>query len=276
MEYRHTSVNWARCVRELFREHVHTEYQNLVFEGNVEKDESLFGRKITYNRGKPTGTRIWIFGMVEASSKRIIMYPVDKRDSHTLFPLIKKHILPGSRIFSDSWAAYIPLNKAGYEHFSVCHKTSFKQIYKNEDTGEYVKCCTNPVKGAWKLSKDHFRRINGTNTKQFEQHLAEIIWRKYASSNKRNYTYPSPLFPTWTPPVKEVENAHATTIVKGSDDESDDEAVSTTPPSSNIDSSTVMAPAGYASAFSSFNYNPPSSSTMDTAVASTSALQSYP
>ncbi|VDI66511.1 Hypothetical predicted protein [Mytilus galloprovincialis] len=98
MEYRHTSVNWPRYVRELFCEHVHTEYQNLVFEGDVEIEESLFGRKIKYNRGKPTGTRIWIFGMVETSSKRIITYTVDKRDSNTLIPLIKKQTV-GPRTF---------------------------------------------------------------------------------------------------------------------------------------------------------------------------------
>jgi transposase-like protein len=90
---------------------------DIVFDGHVEIDESLFGRKAKYNRGNPTGTRIWIFGMVQRSSNKIIMYPVDKRDAQTLIPLIKKHVSPGSRIFLDSWAAYIHLNQLGYGHF---------------------------------------------------------------------------------------------------------------------------------------------------------------
>ncbi|CAG2225415.1 unnamed protein product [Mytilus edulis] len=66
------------------------------FQGDVELDESLFGRKIKYNRGKPTGNRIWIFGMIERSSNKIVMYPVDSRGADVLIPLIQKHIEPGS------------------------------------------------------------------------------------------------------------------------------------------------------------------------------------
>lgn len=49
IEYRHTSVNWASNVREHFCEHVHTEYQNLVFDWDVEFGGSLFWRKIEYD-----------------------------------------------------------------------------------------------------------------------------------------------------------------------------------------------------------------------------------
>ena len=61
MEYHHTSVNWASYVREIFCEFVYSTYKDIVFDGDVEIDESLFGRKLKYNRGNPTGTRIWIF-----------------------------------------------------------------------------------------------------------------------------------------------------------------------------------------------------------------------
>ena len=74
MEYYHTSVNWASYVREIFCEFVFSTYKDIVFDGDVEIDESLFGRKVKYNRGNPTGTRIWIFGIVERSSNKIIMY----------------------------------------------------------------------------------------------------------------------------------------------------------------------------------------------------------
>jgi len=96
------------------------------------------------------------------------MYQVDKRDAQKLIPLIEKQVAPGSHIFSDSWAAYLHLNELGYEHFSVTHKSTFKQSYRNFQTGEIVVCTTNRIEGAWKISKDHFRRINGTNTANFE------------------------------------------------------------------------------------------------------------
>ena len=142
------------------------------------------------------------------------MYPVDSRYADTLIPLIKKHVEPRTRIFGDSWASYFELNVLGYPHFTVTHTTTFKQAYKNVNTGKLVYCNTNRIEGAWEISKDHFRRINGTNTKLFEQHLCAVIWRNhchkdnlydqfftllksvYTLESELHYKHPVPLFPT--------------------------------------------------------------------------------
>ena len=97
----------------------------------------------------------------------------------------------------------------------LCHKTTFKQSHKNIETGEIIHCHTNKIEGAWKHCKDHFPRINGTNLKLFEQHLAEIMWRNHHQNQSRYvtffdlmkatyplgmpriYLYPSPRFDTW-------------------------------------------------------------------------------
>ena len=179
MDYKHTAVNWASYIRELFCQYVFDAYHMINFEGEVEIDESLFGRKIKYHKGQPRGNRIWIFGIVQRENNQIVLYPVSNRNAETLVPLIQRHVYPGTRIYSDSWAAYMNLNELGYEQFTVVHKTSFKQRYQNADTGEFVDCHTNRIEGAWKICKDHFRRINGSNTKLFEQHLADIIWRNH-------------------------------------------------------------------------------------------------
>ena len=246
MDYKSTAVNWASYIRELFMEHIHKQYETMKFNTDVEIDESLFGRKIKYNRGRPGGQKIWIFGMVERLSNLIILYPVDNRDAATLIPLIQKHVAVGTRIFSDNWAAYFKLNELGYEHFTVTHKTTFRQVYKNIDTGEYVTCNTNRIEGAWKISKDHFRKINGTNTKLFEQHLAEIVWRNhihkdniydsffsllksvYTLDFQPVYQHPVPLFGTWTPPSQADEEAHSYTIIQDPDENatSDEEILS--------------------------------------------------
>ena len=59
--------------------------------------------------------------MVQRSSNKIIISPVDKRAAQTLIPLFERHVTPGSRIFADSCAAYLHLNELEYEHFSVAH-----------------------------------------------------------------------------------------------------------------------------------------------------------
>ena len=252
MDYKTTAVNWASYIREMFMEYVYKNYQTLKFDTEVEIDESLFGRKIKYNRGRPTGQKIWIFGIVERSSNLLVLYPVDNRDAATLIPIIQKHVRPGTRIYSDNWAAYFNLNNLGYEHFTVTHKTTFKQIYKHVDTGEIVQCNTNRIEGAWKISKDHFRKINGTNTKLFEQHLCEVIWRNhihraniyesffdlmksvYTLGADAIYEHTKPLFGTWTPPSAADEQGHNYTIIQNPDENSssDEEAI-TSPTSSD-------------------------------------------
>ena len=110
-------------------------------------------RKVKYNSDYPAGTRMWIFGMAQRSSIKTIIYPVDKRDAQTLIPLIEKQVDPGSRIFSDSWGAYLHLNELGNEHISVIHKSIFKQSYRNFQTGEIVICTTNRIEEACKYPK---------------------------------------------------------------------------------------------------------------------------
>ena len=85
--------------------------------------------------------------------------------------------------------------------------------------------------------KDHLRRIDGTNTANFEQHLPEIIWRNHVHNEKNmkmffqlvksifrldcdpRCTYPTPLFRSWTPPSNEDEAAYKVTSFQESDSE---------------------------------------------------------
>ena len=46
MDYRHTAVNLASYIRELFCQYVFDTYERITFDGEVEIDESIFGRKV--------------------------------------------------------------------------------------------------------------------------------------------------------------------------------------------------------------------------------------
>lgn len=94
------------------------------------------------------GMTVWVFGLVERATNRIILVPVDRRDADTLIPIIQKYVTPGSTIYSDGWSAYLPLNELGYQHFSVIHKQAYTKRYVNEATQEVV-VHTNTVEGAW-------------------------------------------------------------------------------------------------------------------------------
>ena len=101
-------------------------YPNIVFRGDVEIDESLFGRKAKYQGGnRNVGVKVWIFGLVERESNLLLLFPVDQRDANTLIPVIQRHVAPGPRVFSDNWAVYATLNELGYTHFPVTHRVGF-------------------------------------------------------------------------------------------------------------------------------------------------------
>jgi transposase-like protein len=185
LDYKKTSVEWVNYIRDLFRSYVHEslygdEEKQICFRGIVEIDESLFGRSVKYNRGNGSfGLRVWVFGMVEVSTKRILLFPVEKRDAQTLIGIIQTYVERGSTIYSDAWLAYQGLNDLGYQHFTVEHKYQFKNFFRNTQTGQIVECCTNHVESSWRLSKLHFVRISGCQQTTFEGHLAEIVWRNH-------------------------------------------------------------------------------------------------
>ncbi|XP_062594545.1 uncharacterized protein LOC134255960 [Saccostrea cucullata] len=214
--YGTTAVNWGSFVREVFKEHFYRNTRFKKLSGTVEIDESLFGKRTKYHRGNPHGgMKVWIFGMVERESNTIIIYPVADRTAGTLIPLIQRHVEPGTTIYSDGWTAYCDLNDLGYRHFTVLHKYSFKKVYRNVTTGVEEVVCTNQIEGAWKHAKEHFRRMSGTKVRQFEGHLAEIMWRSEKKGNlyggffetmktiftlesAPDYQYTTPLFDSWT------------------------------------------------------------------------------
>ena len=60
-----SGVDWASFIREPFKEDLHRSLPHIRLSGEVEIDESLFGRRTKYHRGRPQGSKVWIFGIVE-------------------------------------------------------------------------------------------------------------------------------------------------------------------------------------------------------------------
>jgi transposase-like protein len=83
--------------------------------------------------------------MIEVSTGRVIMIPVEKRSSDDLIPIIEKWIEKGSTIVSDYWRAYDCLGHKGWQHLKVNHKLNFK----DPETG----ACTNTIEAEWRHAK---------------------------------------------------------------------------------------------------------------------------
>ena len=109
MHYNNTAVDWENFVREIFKVYVYNFYQSsFQLHGEIEIDESLFGRKCKFRRGNPqTGLKVWVFGMVQRATNNILFFPVMR----ILLPLISKYIKAGSIIYSDGCSSYCQLNE---------------------------------------------------------------------------------------------------------------------------------------------------------------------
>ena len=170
----------------------------------IQIDESLFQGKRKYHRGrllnsdrpvlrrirhandddndpdghnpmKNYGKRVqgpWVFGMAWKRSDGVTetrLLIVEKRDRDTLFPIIKKEILPGSTIHSDQWAAYRTLNTIGYTHCMVNHSENFV----DPETGAH----TQTIERVWRtIKRRHGIKIHGA-TALLERRLYEEWWR---------------------------------------------------------------------------------------------------
>jgi len=175
--YGSTAVDWGSFCRDLFAEYYVKHVRDEQFTGEVEIDESLFGRRTKYHRGDPRGLKVWIFGLVERHTNRLKVFPVDRRDAATVIPIIQQNVAPGCTVITDGWAAYAGLGALGYTHYVVEHKKAFTCQCRDQSTGQVITVHTNRIEGAWKHAKDYFRRMNGTKVTQFESHLCELMWR---------------------------------------------------------------------------------------------------
>lgn len=134
----------------------------------VEIDEThLFTRK--YNRGELLSSQqIWIFGIMERISKRVYLQVVESRDGQTLFEIVNRILLPGTKIFSDSWRGY-NLIKENFDTLSVNHRICFV----DRDNRSIH---TNNIERLWRSLKEDLRGVSNEN---YSLHLNEFCFRRY-------------------------------------------------------------------------------------------------
>ncbi|KAK6990124.1 hypothetical protein BgiMline_013399 [Biomphalaria glabrata] len=137
----------------------------------VEIDESkYFHRK--YHRGQWREGH-WVFGGVERESGRCFLVEVPDRRAATLEQCIVQHILPGSHIISDGWAAYANIPQIGqgiYSHSVIVHQQNFVDPLDPE-------IHTQNIENLWMRAKRKLKRQFGTSGALFQSYLDEFIYR---------------------------------------------------------------------------------------------------
>ena len=71
---------------------------------------------------------------------------VKQRDKETLLGIIKKHVRPGTTIFTDSWGGgYFGLSACGFLHFMVYHKKNFVSHQRVEVDCDCAEDCLDEI-----------------------------------------------------------------------------------------------------------------------------------
>ena len=137
-----------------------------VFEGSVELDESYFGGRRKGRRGRGAAGKVVVFGILKRNG-RVYTVVVDNAKSETLFPVIKKKIMPDSIVYTDSLSSYDKLDVSGFIHYRINHSKEFV------DRQNHI----NGIENFWNQAKRFLRKYNGIDRKSFPLFLKECEFR---------------------------------------------------------------------------------------------------
>jgi len=145
--------------------------------GGDEEDEDYEEFEYDENNPPPEG---WVFGIAwwrSVEEKRLgtaietRFFAVLRRDAETLIGLIRKHVAPGTQIWSDCWRSYVRIDQQpeGYIHHTVNHSEYF--------TDPVTGVNTNTIEASWnRLRHDLVRTKRGVG-RELRYHLAEAWWK---------------------------------------------------------------------------------------------------
>ena len=133
----------------------------------IEMDESVFGKKQKYSRGRLT-KKVWVFGLAQRESRKTRFFVIPNRTNATLHALICDHVEKGICLFHDDWPGYRKLHELGYPHGTVVHKKEFK-------SKEGV--CTNLIEGIWGNLKMRINNQRGIRHYMLQGFLDEWSYR---------------------------------------------------------------------------------------------------
>jgi len=178
-----TIVEYFALFRDLIHDHMLALFGNKKIGGpgmTVEVDESQFGKR-KYSKGKATGHRLsWVLGGIcrETGEMFLVECPViggiSRRTKVVLLRIIQEHVVVGTTILSDGWAAYRSLPSLGYPHFWVNHDLH----YVDPETGVH----TNRIESRWFAVK---RQLPRGGSYKLESYLVLYLWKEWCKQQDR-------------------------------------------------------------------------------------------
>jgi transposase len=152
-------------LRELIYENLRLE-NDLIFDGEIEVDESYFGGVRKGKRGRGASGKTPVFGLLKRKG-RVFVIPTANVTSATLIPIIRRKVKPQSIVYTDNFRSYNSLDVSEFKHERIEHARIFADG-KNHING---------IENFWNQAKRHMRKYNGVPKKHFLLYLKECEWR---------------------------------------------------------------------------------------------------
>ena len=110
----------------------------------------------------------WVLGLFDTQydPARPYLQLVRRRDARTLLTIIRRHVQPGSLVYTDEWAVYRQMQRVlGFNHQTVNHSVNFVDPI----TGVH----TQHAESNWSAAKDKFKKMKGNTNPNFLQEYLE-------------------------------------------------------------------------------------------------------
>ena len=168
---RHTATKYFKIFREIIYSKTQLEGY---FGGEIEIDESYFGGRRKGKRGRGSGGKIPVFGILKRNGM-VYTKIIDNVQSKTLIPIITQKVLPDSIIYTDTFRSYDSLDVMDFKHYRINHSKEFASKRNH----------INGIENFWSQAKRHLRKFNGIPKKYFFLYIKECEWRFNFRSHKK-------------------------------------------------------------------------------------------
>jgi transposase len=138
----------------------------LLFQGEIEADESYFGGRRKGKRGRGSAGKVPVFGLLKRGGK-VYAEIIPDAKSKTLMPIIQERVVPDSVVYTDSLASYNALDISEFKHVRINHSKLFAENSNH----------INGIENFWNQAKRHMRKFNGVPKNNFRLFLKECEWR---------------------------------------------------------------------------------------------------
>jgi len=146
--------------------------------GPVEIDEAKMQKKWVWVHYTGQTVR-WMFGMFCRQTQIPILYYLARKKNVDLVPYMKRHILPGTAILTDTHPSYVHMGTAksrlsqyGYYHFWMnhsAHEYSHAKFPFVQNTG---------IENVWQAVRHHYHRVgHSMSAKMMQEHLDSYTFK---------------------------------------------------------------------------------------------------